>query len=255
MSFKIKSLPLLEYCGFHRDELKFYFGFKKRLIANDYTHKSKGSIFEQFYYQVIILERLEKLLLRDTAFHNLSDSARNKLTQLLIVVNDIVNKTNAMETEINQKNVRKFNLTEDYFRVLNLIELFILKLISFLDILSRISANIFKVKKGKKSFNTYGKQKAFNTTKGEFINYFDHVYQRRLLKNNIINELHKYRNKFSHKSSLKLIPYFRNNKCTLTFGEGTKEGIKIKEAVIKSMNELSRFINYFEKYYVRFFNH
>ena len=255
MSFKIKSLPLLKYYGLHRDELKFYFGFKKRLIANVYAYKSKGSIFEQFYYQVIILEKLQNLLLKDVAFLNLSDSAREKLTQLLIVANDIVNKTNSIETELNQKNERKFNLTEDYFRVLNLIELFILKLISFLDILSYISAYIFKVKKGKKISNKYGKQKAFDTTKGEFINSFDQVYQRRLLENKIINELHKYRNKFSHKSSLKLIPYFRNNKWALTFGEGTKEGIKMKEAVIKSMNELSRFINYFEKYYVRFLCH
>lgn len=252
MSYKIKSLPLLKYYGLHKEKLKFYFGFKKRLVANDYNHKLIKRNFEQFYYQVIILERLENHLLNDVNFYVLSTSAREKLTQLLIVANDIYNKINAIETQLNQNTKRQFNLTEEYFSVLNLIELFVLKLISFLDILSKMSAYFFKIKPGVKVPDKYGRQKAFDKKRGKFINSFDVDYQNRLLKNKVINELHGYRNKFSHESSLKVIPFFNNEKWILALGEGKQEGIKIKEAVKKSISELSRFIKYFENYYIRF---
>lgn len=255
MSYKIRTLPLLKYYGLHKDKLPFYFGFEKRLVANDYTHKLKKRNFEQFYYQVIILEKLEKHLLRDVNFHKLSTSAREKLTQLLIIANEIGEQIDSIEIQLNQNIQRKFNLTEDYFRVLNSIELFVLKLISFLDVLSKISAYFFKVKKRMKIPDKYGKQKAFDTKKGGFQYSFDEVYQCRLLKNKIINELHGYRNKFSHESSLKLIPYFNNRRWVLILGEGTKEGIKITEIVNKSISELSRFIKYFEKYYICFLSH
>ncbi len=253
MRYKIKSLPLLKYYGEHRDESDFYFGFKKRLIANEYAYIShKSGTFEQFYYQVIIFEKLEKYLLRDTAF--LLSASKEKLTQLLIAAHDIINKVTSIETEINQIKERKFSLTENYFRVINSIELYILKLISFLDILSKISAYFFKLKTGKNIPKTYGKQKALKDSES-FKYLFDLVYQRRLLKNRTINNFLKYRNKFIHQTSLKLIPYSRNNKFILTFSEGSKEGIKIKEGVTKSIMELSKFINFFEKYYLYFLEH
>jgi len=246
---------LLRYYGEHRDESDFYFGFKKRLIANEYAYIShKSGNFEQFYYQVIIFEKLEKYLLRDTAFLLLLPASKEKLTQLLIAAHDIINKVASIETEINQKKERKFSLTENYFRAINSIELYILKLISFLDILSKISAYFFKLKTGKNIPKTYGKQKALKGSES-FKYPFDLVYQRRLLKNRTINNFLKYRNKFIHETSLKLVPYSRNNKFVLTFSEGTKEGIKIKEGVIKSIKELSKFINFFEKYYLYFLKH
>lgn len=248
MGYKIKSLYLLKYYGEHRDKLDFYFGFKKRLIANHYTNSSGKNNFEQLYYQVVIFEKLGNKFLRDINFDKFSTVAKEKLTQLLIDADDIINQVKNIEQQLNRQTDRKFNLTERYFKVLNQIELFIVKLVSFLDLLSKLSSYFYKKIEVERVPGTYGRQKYME---GRVFKYrFDTTYQNRLLKNKLINELHSYRNKFSHESSLKIIPYQYRGKWRLTISEGNKEGLKIIESIEKAIKELSRFINYYDRYFL-----
>ena len=239
----------MKYYGEHNDILDFYFGFKKRLIANDYESSVGKRNFEQFYYQVVIFEELEKRVPRDVTFHILILSAKEKLTQLIINANIVIKHVELIEQQLNNQVNREFNLTEEYFKVLNEIELYVLKLVSFLDILSKISSLFYKIKT-KKAPKTYGKQKYVE--KGNFKNEFDITYQKRLLKNKVINELHGYRNNFTHNVSLKLIPYEYRGKWKITISEGNKEGLKITKSIERSLKELHQFISYFEKYFYKF---
>lgn len=53
MSIILKSIPLLEYYAENFAVSDFYFGFKKRLIANDFSGK-----LECFYEEALFYEKI-----------------------------------------------------------------------------------------------------------------------------------------------------------------------------------------------------
>lgn len=244
--YKIKSLPLLKYYGQHGFKKPFLAGFEKSLIANDYSGR-----FELFFDEVIIFEKLSKLLMRDVEYFKYQTAAREKLTQLLITGHILIAHLTDTENQIKTYDNR-YNLSSLYFSLLNEVEFYLYKLVSLLDILAKISAHFYKIKENKKIVSTYGKQKAFDAQKSAFFNPFDLKYQNRLLKNTVINSLHLYRNEFTHNSSLKLIPWKRKNKFVLVATKGNKDGIKIREAIDRSFGELKRFIKFHENYFVSY---
>jgi len=222
-------------------------GFQKRTIANDYNGK-----FELFYDEVIILDKLHLILPTDIKVHKYLLAAREKLTQLLIAGVTLDKHIELAENQTKNINNPKYNLSSSYFSLINEVEFYLYKLVSLLDILSKLAAYFYKLKENKKIKDSYGKQKSFNYQKNTFKNQFDITYQKRLLKNNVINSLHLYRNEFTHDASLKIIPWKRQKNVTLIITKGDKKGLKIRVAIEKSFGELKRFISFYEKYFIAY---
>lgn len=250
MSIILKSIPLLEYYAEHPAVSDFYFRFNKRLIANDFSGKLECFYDEALFYEKI---RHKKKIENDIKFHFLHKSSREKLTQLIVSAVDALNMINIAEEEIRKINSKKISFSEGHYRLINLVETYVFKLISFLDVMSKTNSYVYRLNGLPDVPETYGRQKYINAKAGNFKNKFDTAYQNRLLKNQVINIFHKYRNKFSHEKSIIVIPYFRKNDCKLIFGIGDREGIKIREAIELSMRELKRFIGFSENYFIKKF--
>jgi len=250
MSIILKSIPLLEYYAENFAVSDFYFGFKKRLIANDFSGKLECFYEEALFYEKI---RHRKKIKNDIKFYILHKSSREKLTQLIISAVDALEIINKAEDGIKKINSKKISFTEGHYRLINYVETYVFKLISFLDVLSKTNSYVYRLNGLSNVPETYGRQKYINGKTGNFQNKFDTAYQNRLLKNKAINIFHKYRNRFSHEKSIIVIPYFRKNDCRLIFGLGDKEGIKIREAIELSLRELKRFIGFSENYLIKKF--
>jgi hypothetical protein len=165
MNIVLKSIPLLEYYGDHPLISDFYFEFKKRRIANDFSGK-----LEIFYEEILFNEKIihKEKYDKDIKFHFLYKSCREKLTQLIISAVDVLHLINVAESNINELNLKKLETTIDHYRLKNLVETYIFILLSFLDVMSKINSYIYKLGGINNVPDKYGQQKYFDMQSGSF---------------------------------------------------------------------------------------
>lgn len=251
MSIEIGTVAMCQHYIEYKGLNDFKFGFKYRLVAYDYPD------FQLISNQVTILELLEQILYKYRNKYNFVRVLESKtfipekLTQLILQCDLILKKLDIIEKELDENKDNEFNLTEDYHLLINETENILFKLSSILDILSKISKEIYKITDNNTGVpNKYGKQKAFDTINQEFKNSFDPNYQEFLLKNNqTINLCHEYRNIFSHEKSLRLLPNKIEGKWIIIISKENGWGLKLHETIIEIMKELKDFIDHFDKYF------
>ena len=239
---EVKGRPLLtEYRGEHEAIVDFLFGFKARLVAIDYHGNA-----EVFYYETLLFEKA--LASNDIQLFLDRISAKEKLTQLLIATAHLGAQVTVAEEQAGKFEKPRFELSESYFQILNQAELLILKLSALLDVLARMSSHLLVQRGAKKVPPKYGQQKARNRN-GSFNVLFDEGYQRRLLKNTVMNRVLEYRHLTSHERSLKLVPFRREDSWVLVLSNGSGEGLVVSQLIKDVVPELHNFIIWFGTYF------
>lgn len=245
----ISEIPSIEYIGKFKDKVDFVHNFERRLYAYDYSGE-----FETYTYKISIFEEITENSFVDKLFNHrfnepdILESAAQKLTQLLLLIDYLRTQCEILQKQIRQGN-KKYELNDNFTFLLTQIESLFFLNSSVLDLMSKFYSNFVasmtdhKVKPPEK----YGQQKAWNKQKKCFYYPFDNELQEKQICNTVINICHDYRNSFSHETCLKLLPIDQSKEIKLFISKGDTIGINLHSIIERLPVELFEYINYYKK--------
>lgn len=244
----ISKIPGIEFIGKFKDKVDFFDNFERRLYAFDYSGE-----FETFMYKISIFEEITENSFVDKLFNHrfnepdMLESASQKLTQLLLLIEYLKKQYGILQKQIKSSN-KKYELNDNFTFLITQIESLFFLNSSVLDLMSKfyskfvVSFTDNRVKPPEK----YGQQKAWDKQKNSFNYPFDSELQEKQKCNTVINICHDYRNSFSHETCLKLLPIEQSEGIKLFISKGDTIGINLLSIIEKLPIELLDYINYYK---------
>lgn len=248
------DLPMLKYLGKYQKVNNWFYEFKVRLHAHDYTRQGICE-FEMFYYKTIIFEKLINNQHIRQAYKNnaeplfILESASQKLSQLLVLIKHVENQLNILAKEIiTTEKKYHFETNNNFFFLITQIESILYLNSSILDLLSKFYAISINLKFPNSKVPTkYGQQKAWNKLKCNFNVPFDIELQNRQKENKIINLCHDYRNSFTHETCLTLLPIENNNSAEFFISKGNSHGLNLTLIIEQLPSEINSYLEFYNQ--------